>query len=119
MYSIDLEYGVGRIRAGQVSIKFRVFEEPLYRVQWQSFEIVMAGECHCVARSHNRWHVDRQILQPRRACNRTIPNDFIYIHTDTHTYVYIKNENKKKMRSNRGTVTRINFITGSVTGTAL
>lgn len=91
MYSIDLEYGVGRIRAGQVSIKFRVFEEPLYRVQWQSFEIVMAGECHCVARSHNRWHVDRQILQPRRACNRTIPNDFIYIytHTQTHTHMYI------------------------------
>lgn len=33
VYSIDLEYGVGRIRLEQVSIKFRVFEEPLYRVQ--------------------------------------------------------------------------------------
>lgn len=76
VYSIDVVGLVRWILIWCISIELHSLEHPLYLVQWQPFQIVMAGERHRVAGSHHRWHVDCQVLQSRHTCERIIRNDF-------------------------------------------
>lgn len=72
VYAGHVEGEVRWLLFENVSVELGLLEEPLYRVEERPLEVVMAGQLHCVAGPHHRRHVDCQILQARRTCEKTL-----------------------------------------------